>query len=239
MFEIPFRFAYLTLTIPFLVVWLILFFARKDTRKEQLKMSYIIAIIGPLSELVYFRDYWLPESIFPIFIWKFPLMIEDILFGFAIGGIASVIYEIIFRKGLSKFSIHSKYTIKSIYIALTFALVLIGLIKFGVNSIYASAIAFAICALILLFIRHDLFINAVGSGFGVMFVMFVCYYFLFNILASNTEELLKQGWIIHNSILDMRITNIPLTEMIWGFTWGFLAGPWYEYSTRRKNVKLS
>ncbi|MEK7116961.1 MAG: lycopene cyclase domain-containing protein [Patescibacteria group bacterium] len=239
MIEIPFRFAYITLTIPFLIIWLILFFVRKDTRKEQLRMSYIVAIIGPISELIYFKDYWFPQSVFPIFINKFPLMIEDILFGFAIGGIAAVIYEVIFRKQLSKFSVHSKYTIKSIYIVLTFALVLIGLIKFGVNSIYASAIAFFVSALILLILRHDLFVNAVGSGVGVMLVMFACYFFLFNILASNTEELLKQGWIIRNSILDMRIANIPLTEMVWGFTWGFLAGPWYEFANRKKNIELN
>lgn len=238
MVEIPFRLAYLTLTTPFIVIWLALFLIRKDTRKEQLIMSCLVAIIGPISEIFYFRDYWIPESILPIFVGKFPLMIEDVLFGFAIGGIAAVIYEILFRKKLSKLSKHSKHSVRFIYIALTFILTLLGLIGFGINSIYASTIGFVVCAIILILIRHDLFVNAIGSGLGVMIVMFLSYFFLFNILASNTEELLKQGWLIHNSTLDMRIANIPLTEMAWGFAWGFLAGPLYEFVLKKKNVTI-
>jgi hypothetical protein len=238
MIEIPFRFAYLALVVPFLVIWLVLFWLRKDTRMEQVRMSYVIGILGPLSELIYFRDYWLPESIFPIFIGNFPLMIEDVLFGFAIGGIGAVIYEIVFRKRLSKLTVRSTKTIKSIYILLVFVFVLIGLWKLGMNSIYASAAAFVVSGLIVLFFRHDLFINAVLSGVGVMLIMFICYFFLLNIVISNGEELLKEAWLIHDSVLGVRIVSIPMTEMIWGFTWGFLAGPWYEFATKRKNVFL-
>ena len=179
MIDLPFRFAYITLVVPFVLVWVILFLLRKDTRKEQLRMSYIAAIIGPISEILYFRDYWLPESIFPIFIKGFPLMVEDVIFGFTIGGIAAVIYEVLFRQKLSRFSKHSKHTVKSIYLVLTFIFLLLGSLKFGLNSIYASAIAFLGVAIIVLLLRHDLFINAVGSGFGVMITMFVCYFFLF------------------------------------------------------------
>ena len=150
MIDLPFRFAYITLVVPFVLVWVILFLLRKDTRKEQLRMSYIAAIIGPISEILYFRDYWLPESIFPIFIKGFPLMVEDVIFGFTIGGIAAVIYEVLFRQKLSRFSKHSKHTVKSIYLVLTFIFLLLGSLKFGLNSIYASAIAFFGVAIIVL-----------------------------------------------------------------------------------------
>ncbi len=237
MINLPFQYGYIVLTIPFILVWILLFLIRKDTRKEQLRMSYIAAILGPFSEIIYFRDYWLPESIFPIFIGKFPLMVEDIIFGFSIGGISAIVYEILFRKKLSKFSKNSKHAVKSIYLALTFTIFLLISLKLGLNSIYASAIAFGITALVIIIIRHDLFINAVGSGFGVMLVMFVCYIFLYNFVA-NSEELLSKGWLLYNSRLDIRIVDIPLTEMIWGFTWGFLAGPWYEFVSNQKTVKI-
>lgn len=201
-------------------------------------MSYLVAIIGPISEIFYFKDYWMPESIFPIFLGKFPLMIEDLFFGFAIGGISAVIYEIAFRKKLSRVSVSSKYVVKTAYVALLFVIVLLGLLGYGINSIYASAVAFVASAMIVIFIRHDLFKNALFSGIGVMFVMFLSYLFLYGIFVSNAEELLKQGWLLHGSSLDTRAFGIPVTEMVWGFAWGFFAGPWYEFVNRKKNLPL-
>lgn len=239
MINIPFRFAYLILCLPFLLVWLFLFLINKETRKEQISMSFIAMIIGPLSEIIYFRDYWIPQSIFSIFIGKFPFMIEDLLFGFAIGGIGAVIYEVIFRKRLSKYSIYTKHAIKSVSIIFVFILVLLGTFSLGVNSIYASALAFLVAGILIIYVRHDLFLNAIGSGIGVMLVMFICYYFIFNFVVANTDELLKQGWLLYNTSLGIRFSNIPITEMAWGFTWGFLSGPWYEFVIGRKNVSIS
>lgn len=195
--------------------------------------------LGPLSEVIYFRDYWVPQSVFPIYIGKFPFMIEDLLFGFAIAGIGAVIYEVIFKKRLSQFSIHTKYTIKSLSIVIIFVIILFSLLAFGINSIYASAVALFIATIPIIFVRHDLFLNAIGSGIGVMIIMFLCYIFLAHILVGNTEELLKRSWLIYGTNLDIRFANIPLTEMAWGFTWGFLAGPWYEFMNSKKNVAIA
>src|ERR1700722_15906251 len=221
MFNLPFRFAYITLCVPFVIVWLILFFIRKDTRKEQLSLSYAGAILGPLSEIIYFRDYWLPASIFPLHIGRFPFMIEDVIFGFAIGGIAAVIYEVVFRERLSKFSVHPKRVIKSFSIVIIFIFTLFFLLALGINSIYASSIAFVVAAIPMIYVRHDLFLNAIGSGLCVMLIMLISYFLLFNVFVANSEELFKQGWLIYGTSLDIRFVRIPLTEMIWGFTWGF------------------
>jgi hypothetical protein len=234
MFELPSNFAYLFLTLPFLIVWLVLYLAKKSTRGEQLHFSYIGAVIGPLSEIIYFKDYWLPKSALFLNVGRFPLMIEDVLFGFAIGGIAAVIFEVVFRTRLRKLSHHSKHIIKSWAIALIFVLALLVFLALGLNSIYASAFAFVVAAIPILFYRHDLLLNAVGSGICVMLVMFVSYYLLFN-LASNTEALMKEQWLIHGTFLDLRFAGIPLTEMAWGFTWGFLAGPLYEFILNKRN----
>jgi hypothetical protein len=238
MFELPQEYTYLFLTLPFLVVWLILYLLRKPTRREQLSFSYVGAIIGPLSEIIYFKDYWLPKSVLFISVGEFPLMVEDVLFGFAIGGIAAVIFEVIFRTRLRKLSHHSKHVIKSWAIVLVFVITLMLLLTIGLNSIYASAIAFIVASVPIIFYRHDLLLNAVGSGVGVMLVMFVSYYILFN-LVSNTEFLMKEQWLIHGTSLDLRFAGIPLTEIAWGFTWGFLAGPLYEFLTNKRNVRKS
>jgi hypothetical protein len=235
MFELPSDYTYIFLTLPFLIIWLIIYLRSKSTRNEQVLFSYAGAIVGPLSEIIYFRDYWLPKSALFINLGNFPLMLEDILFGFAIGGIAAVIFEVVFRMRLKRLSFHSKHVVKGWAIVLLFGLALTIFLAIGLNSIFASALAFIITTLPILFYRKDLLLDAVGSGFCVMIVMFVCYYILFN-LASNTEFLMKEQWLIYGTSLDLRFAGIPLTEMAWGFTWGFLAGPLYEFLLSKRLV---
>lgn len=58
-------------------VWLFVFLARKDLRKEVLSTSFVIGVVGLFSELWYRRDYWNPE----IFT-SHSIGLEDFLFGF-------------------------------------------------------------------------------------------------------------------------------------------------------------
>jgi len=60
MFDIL-QYAYLFGDLFFLFIWLILFFARKDLRKQMLIMSFVVAPMGPISEIFYLRDYWQPQ----------------------------------------------------------------------------------------------------------------------------------------------------------------------------------
>ena len=85
---------YFTGTMLLFLVWIALFFHKKQLQKEMLIMSILVAPMGPLSEILYFADYWHPEYLIPIF----GVGIEDLLFAFFIGGIGSVIYEEAFIK---------------------------------------------------------------------------------------------------------------------------------------------
>ena len=58
--------------------------------------------------------------------------------------------------------------------------------------------------------------------------MFLAYISL-KILVLNGEILLKQGWLIHGTELGTRIFYIPITEMVWAFTYGMFIGPLYEF----------
>lgn len=238
MFSIPSEFAYLFLTIPFLIVWGILYWVGKETRREQLTFSLVGVVIGPVSEIFYFKDYWMPKSIFLMKIGNFLLLPEDILFGFAICGIGGVIFEVVFRRRLRKLSPIAKRTIHISALGFLFAFSFLACLWLGLNSIYASAIAFVITALPIMFARHDLLMDAMGSGLGVMFIMFMCYFIGFN-LVSNSQDLLREQWFLYGTNLDTRIWGIPLTEMVWGFTWGFLFGPFYEFWVNKKLVSTS
>lgn len=232
MFEIADKFIYLVLTIPFLVIWLILFLSRKDLRREILKISSITAVLGPLSEFFYFRDYWSPQSVFNFSILNFPIMLEDVLFGFVIGGIGSVIYEIILKK--KQKNVRSKPN--KIYIVILFLVVFLGCLFLKINSIFASSLGFISSGVYILFKRKDLFFNSLLSGLLTSFVMFLIYNFLFNFLFKNPNDLFETGWHLYNTNLGALFLGIPVTELVWAFSWGFLAGPLYEFIERKKNI---
>lgn len=199
-------------------------------------MSLLIVPLGPLSEFLYFRDYWNPPTILSTSLWLIPIYIEDIIFAFTIGGISSVIYEAVFKKSLvrSLKPIHKR--VRLLVIFLIAFLTMIVLLKIGVNSIYASSIAFLILALFMIVQRHDLLSDAIVSGFAVMVTMFIAYTALYYFVTPTlAEQYLSQGWYLHQTSLSTRLFNIPLTEMIWGFSWGMAGGPLYEYI---KNFKL-
>lgn len=98
----------------------------------------------------------------------------------------------------------------------------------GINSIYASTAAFIASGIYALWLRHDLFFNALGSAIATVVIMFFAYLLVFSI-PTNIETLMQQGWEIYGTPLDWRLAGIPMTEMIWGFAMGFWAGPLYEF----------
>lgn len=231
---IPFQFAYLVLTIPFLLIWLLLYLLKKDTRKEQLIMSFLLMPLGPISEILYFQDYWTPPSVLFLSVGPFALLVEDLLFIFSIGGIASVIYKVIFRKKLSKLPEVSIHKVGLPIIFISASLVTFLLFWYGLNSIFATSVGFVLAALWIIGQRKDLFTDSLVSGFCVMLVMFISYFFLFNVI-SNSENLVEQGWLIYHTSFDIRLFNIPMTEMVWGFSWGMLVGPLYEFVVSPKS----
>lgn len=88
-----FRYAYLIADLVLLLVWIALFVVRKDLRKEMLIMSLCVSPMGPIAEFFYLRDYWHP-ALFN----GWTIGIEDFIFAFVIGGIASVVYEEFFKR---------------------------------------------------------------------------------------------------------------------------------------------
>jgi len=79
----------------FFAIWLALFIWRKNTRKEMMIMSLIFAFAGPLADILYTQDWWYPLTLINTIIGP-----EALLVGFMIGGVASIIYEDIFKKRL-------------------------------------------------------------------------------------------------------------------------------------------
>lgn len=232
-----YQIGYFIVSLLFLLVWLFLFLKNNTLRKPMLVLSLVTMIAGPLSEYWYFQDYWKPYLIFRL---PFVGGIEDLIFGFAIGGIGSFIYEAIFIKG---FCLCERKKIAHREFLLLFPLVIFfSMVIFnnllGINSIFASSIGMIIAGILMLVFRRDLWQNALFSGLLVAAVMFVVY-LIPQLIFPSAHEFLPKAWLLYGSNFGYLIFgHIPLTEMIWGFSWGFAFGPFYEFITGARIIKL-
>lgn len=220
-YMLGYRYAYLfaDLAIGF-PLWLILFVVRKDLRHKMLAFGLMGAIAGPISEIFYLRDYW-----HPLTITRTPIGIEDVLFGFFAGGVGSVLYEELFGKRFAKRHRRTEH-----WIFFVFPIAAVCLFAFNrlfplyrINSIYASAIAFFVTTLVIIYVRKDLLVDALVSGLLAGSIFFFGYLFLLVFF----PQIFAKMWLLHN-ISGITVSRIPIEELLWAFTYGLMAGPLYE-----------
>ena len=92
--------AYLIITIIYGVIWIILFFLRKDLREKQLLGSFFAAPLG-ISEIYFLGEYWSPY--FPVIKLTENVFLESILFSFFLGGVVAILYQVVFKERYFKF----------------------------------------------------------------------------------------------------------------------------------------
>lgn len=231
-----FKYAYLIANVFFLAVWLLIFLKAKQFRKPMLIMSLIAASFGPISELWYFADYWKPEVALPLPIGG----VEDLLFGFSIGGIGAFAYESLFVRGICK--CEEKKLKREWFLLVFFAVIGTSMIVLnnllGLNSIFASSIGMIVTAAVMLYLRPDLILNAIGSAFLVAGIMFAIY-FLGQELFQQGHSWMREIWQLSQKPEGIIIfKHIPATEMLWGLSWGLVWGPMYEFLVGARTVTL-
>src|SRR3989338_3480777 len=91
------RYFYLIWTGIVFLLWLTLFYFRKDVRKEMIILSFLFGIAGVFSELIYVIDWWRPLTITGTLVG-----IEDFFIGAFIGGIGAVLYEEVYGMKLKR-----------------------------------------------------------------------------------------------------------------------------------------
>lgn len=204
-------------------LWLVFFILREDLRHKMLVFGLLGAVAGPVSELFYLKDYW-----HPVLITNTSIGIEDVLFGLFAGGIASVLYEELFAKHFLKRHLRSHHWIFFVFpfVAVLFYVANRFFPVYRLNSIYASAVAFVLTALTILFLRRDLWVDSLVSGIIAGLIFFFGYLFLLSVFPQIFEKM----WLLKN-ISGIRLAKIPVEELLWAFTFGLMAGPIYECYT--------
>ncbi len=217
------RYVYLALATSFFVASMVILFSRKDLRRPILRVGLIGSVIGILSEYWYFKDYWIPPTVFESAL----LPVEDFLFGFGVMVVGATIYKVI--HGLYSKKTHPgrmKETLLYFGAALAALITLTNLLS--VNSIVASSVLFTLVAASMLYARRDLFKQAVTTSLLLVGFAVVIYIPLFNIFAGAYID--NYFLLSNNSINPSLFGAMPLAEIIWYFSWGLLAGTIFDYA---------
>lgn len=137
-YMIPQQYAYLVGTLLFFIPWTILFFHRKDLRKEMLVMGGIGAVGMLVTQYFWTVDWWRPLTIT-----NTRIGIEDALLGFNNAGIAAVLYEELFRKRFYKRTkTHDKQMI--LFVILTCVLFVVLFKSLSLSSFTSCVIALSV-----------------------------------------------------------------------------------------------
>lgn len=220
------RHAWLIGALIFLLCWCILFILRKAYRREMLVVSLGTMPLG-LTEPLFVPSYWHPSSLFDL-AQQTGFDIESLLFSFAIGGIASVIYQSIFKvnlQALSKAEIKRKRHHWHGLILLSPAVIFILLAALTPwNNIYSASLALFIGALATCYCRPDL-IKKMWIG-GLLFLILYLIFFL--ILLLIFPGFVQVSWNL-DALSGFFILGIPIEELIFAFTFGMLWSSLYEH----------
>ena len=217
------QYVYLIATIPALVIWSGFYLARKDLRREMLEVSLLIGFLSVATSYYWWTtDWWHPLTITAT-----KVGIEDFLTGFGSGGIMAVAYEVILKQRYSKRHAQSHGMYDFFLILFILAQVTSWLFYgVGLTSFYASAIAMLSVAFLMFFIRRDLIVNGVLSGFLTVLISTVSY---------GTIFLVSTNWVdstyYFNTLSGIRVAGVPVEEFIFWFLSGLVFGPFYEFWT--------
>lgn len=212
------KYTYLLLSLFLLAVWFVVFlFLKNEARKILVKASIVGGLAGLIAEFWYFKDYWYPPSLFG----NTKISLEDFLFGFAFTGIAATICKVIFRKESKKYIKGHKIIFFIFFVIGVFSLLLFNnLLK--INSILVSSFTFLTLSFITVFIRKDLVVQSIMSGILSLLVIIPIYVLLFNFISPSYWD---KYWLLANTTFGIKIIgNVPVTELLWYFSWSCFAG---------------
>ncbi|MDP3995755.1 MAG: lycopene cyclase domain-containing protein [bacterium] len=226
------QYVWLSASLGFLFVWLAVYLSlgSKKTRKEMFVVSLWTSLLG-LTEPLFVPEYWDPPTLFNL-AQRTGFDIESIIFSFAVGGIAVVIYETIFQAKHQAVSL--KERLKSIHRLHYFFLSLAPLIFVllwvftKINPIYSVSIAMFVGAVGAIICRRDLTKKILVGGA----IFLGLYLLLFSLFNWAFPGYIDQVWNF-DAISGIKILGVPIEELLFALTLGMLWSSLYEHLTWR------
>jgi Lycopene cyclase len=208
----------------FLIPWIILYLAFARYRKIMLWSSVLTAPFG-LTEPLFVPKYWNPPSLFDL-AQRTGFDIESLIFTFALGGVAAVLYNAITRRAFVAFGEHRETHRHHRLAIVTPILVFPILVFLPWNPIYPGIAAMFLGAIAAVLCRPDLTAKTFFGG-----ALFTVYYVIF----LQGLELLSPGYIARfwnlPALSGVVVALMPLEELLFAFTLGMYWTNVYEHLT--------
>jgi hypothetical protein len=215
-------------------IWLIIYLMRKGVRKEMLTASLWTTPLG-LTEPLFVPEYWNPPSLFNL-AQKTGFDIESLIFSFAIGGIGSVLYNLITKTQLQPVSEvekqHRRHRFHRFTIVVPVVVFLLLATFTQLNHIYCGVAGMFAGAITALWCRPDLK-RKIWIG-GILFTLL--YFFYFTSLNWAYPDYVDLVWNME-AITGILILGIPVEEYLFAFTFGMFWSSLYEHMHWFKLVK--
>lgn len=223
---------WLVFTLFLLGVWLAIFLAIKNVRKEMFLISLFSAPFG-LSEIFVVPAYWSPPSLFNLNSTT-GFDIESIIFTFAVGGIACELIETLTRMMDAVRMKHKKidtkglgikrYEIHWISILLPIVLGFPLYILRPFNPIYSLIIQFSAGAIATMLFAPHLTRKIVIGG-----LLFLAFYFLSFLLVFGVvyPDAVVSFWNL-SALSGISVLGVPVEELLCAFSLGMVLNSIYE-----------
>jgi len=203
---IAYRYVYLLSSSLFLIYWLILWFKLKGNepaRRQLLFFSCLFAILGPISALVWFGDWWQPTTI-----WGTKAGIEDFILGFTNGGLATTAYYFFFKPSETSAKPRPKTII--VLLLLYIGLATLGMLVFALNSFESNILGLFCVVLLAHWKRRDLRSLSIISGLSLVLMALPIYLLI---------GWLSPGWIEttwhFTSLSGLTWFKVPIEDYLW------------------------
>ena len=203
-------------------IWIILYILRKDLRKEMI-ISSLVALPFGLTEKLFVPNYWNPQTLFNLAA-RIGFDIESFLYAFAIGGVAAVLYEVLFSKKHNRS--RRDFSIIRLIIAL-FIIFIVSLIYIKLNIsphlMHLSLLIMATWVVIFLVVEPRTLKERLIGGLFFAIIHFV----IILLLEITNPGFISSTWIT-NDLWGVYILKAPIEEIFWAFLFGAIWAPIYE-----------
>jgi hypothetical protein len=209
------KFAYLTLSLLYVVAWLIIY-AKNPWKGGMIKVGVVGGIMGLIAEIWYFHDYWKPPTLFGIGI----IGIEDFIIGFALFGVGGYVHSS-FTKREIDYDRQPQARNRDFFFLWLIgcaSLTLFSLVL-NIHSGYVTFLTFMSLSAYIWSQRPDLIYLSLVSGLATLAITLVIYFINFQLFFPHFWD--TYG-MLDEPILGAKILGIPLSEILWHFSWAVL-----------------
>lgn len=228
-------YAYLTWSVILLGLWGLVYLARPAVRRKLLIVSAWTSVLG-LSEPVFVPQYWQPPTLFDL-AERTGFDIESVLFSFAIGGLASTLYDAVTGHATATMAAHERRARRhrwhswALIAPIPVFIALYALTSF--NPIYVACLALLAGGAATWACRPDVW-RRMLLGAGLFLALYFVY---FASLVMVYPAYVATVWNLP-ALSGVLIAGIPLEELLFAVTLGWMWSSLHEHWLWRRDRNL-